>query len=332
MTAASRSRQWSLCAGALVLVYAACVAIARSAAFAHAPAALSTGISLDLTGTAALLIYWLGVRPGALPKLALVPVLAGGLALAHWLVPPDHRAALRLLGYGWAVVELGLTAIVIAKLRSIVRDTRAARAAGSPLPRALDTSLARALGLPWAASAIAQEVCALWYGLTGWFRRAPRSPFRDRDIGAWGAIVAVLALLTVTEGGGLHLALEEWSVPAAAIGAVLHIYTLLWLLGDWHSVRHGPPRRDRDTLRVDLGFRLRADIPLAAIAEVTAGGGATPAGDGYLRAHLLFSPNVVIRLRAPETATMMFGRRRDFDAIGLAVADPDAVVRELDRR
>jgi len=104
----------------------------------------------------------------------------------------------------------------------------------------------------------------------------------------------------------------------AAIAAGLHLYALLWLLGDARAVRSRVTRIDRDTLRLRLGLRWQADIPRAAIDSVEVGN--APAGS--LRLRILGAPNLVIRLRHPIEVHGPLGISRRSKILAVQMDDP----------
>src|SRR5215831_5557770 len=100
MLAVARARApWSIaCAAALAVIYAAVFAIVRSAAFVRAPDWIALAATFDLTVTAALVVWWLGVRRGALPWWFAVATLSWGVALARAHVPHAPLGALVAAG------------------------------------------------------------------------------------------------------------------------------------------------------------------------------------------------------------------------------------------
>jgi hypothetical protein len=121
----------------------------------------------------------------------------------------------------------------------------------------------------------------------------------------------------------------HWSTVAAFAVSALHVYTVLWLLGDLHCARHDPPVLSRDALRVTLGFRTRMDIPFDHIDDVTVRVGEAPSGSDYVGVCPMGAPNLLVQLRAPVTARLLFGRNRRCSVVGLAVAEPEAARAEL---
>lgn len=104
----------------------------------------------------------------------------------------------------------------------------------------------------------------------------------------------------------------------------MHVYTVLWLVGDLRALVLRPIRIEGGRLLLRIGLRWEADVPLAAIAAVERG----PSAAG-LRLGVLGSPNLVVRLRSPMQVHGPFGIRKTAGALLLQVDDPDALAAAL---
>src|ERR1044071_6034509 len=100
MVALTRARApwWIACGAALAALYVVVFAVVGSAMFARAPRALALGATFDLTLSATLLVWWLGVRRGGLPWWFAVATLSWGVALARSHVPHAPLGALFVAG------------------------------------------------------------------------------------------------------------------------------------------------------------------------------------------------------------------------------------------
>jgi hypothetical protein len=326
--------------GALTLLgalYLACIAFARSSAMQVQPTALSVGLLLDLTVTAGAICHLLLVRPGTLPKLALIPLLLLGLFTASRILPEDQQGVLVALGVVWAVAELAIAGAVIVRGRRLVRATRAARRRGEAPWPALAAGLADVLGHARIADVVAQEVIATYYAIAGWLRR-PRpadgvTVFSHHRSHAWGAVVLALVVMSVPEALGLHFLIQHWSVTAAVIVSSLHVYSLLWLIGDHQYMRHTAIELGAGgLLRIDIGFRLHLDLRIDDIAAMGCTRDVIDGAAHVLEARVMGAANVFVRLHAPRTATVVLGRRRQVSGLAMRVDDPDALIRAVHAR
>jgi hypothetical protein len=321
MLAVTRDRararaSWSIaCAAALAVIYAAVFAIVRSAMFARAPDWIALAATFDLTVTAALVVWWLGVRRGALPWWFAVAALSWGVALARAHVPHAPLGALVAAGGALEVVTVGW---LLVRIRRVIRGARAAQG-GGPIA-ALEAGFAAARIPARVAAIFASELGAVGLALTGWFRR-PRAGFAMRSTG-WLLYAGVLGFLIVVETAAAHIALAMWKPVIAWISTISSAYALVWLAGDAHAIRLYPVAIAGGTLRVTIGVRWRTAIPLADIAAVTE---VHTAPEGALSLAVL-APTVLITLRAPVEVVGLLGRRKRADRIALTIDDPRAFI------
>lgn len=311
----ARAPWWIACAAALAAVYAAVFAVVGSAAFVRAPDRIALAATFDLTVTATLVVWWLGVRRGALPWWFAVATLSWGVALARAHVPHAPLGALVMAGGALEVVTVGW---LLVRIRRVIRGARAGRDAG-PIA-ALEAGFVAARIPARVAAIFASEIGAFGLALTGWFRR-PRPGFTMRSTG-WLLYAGVLCFLVVVETAAAHIALVMWSPTVAWISTISSIYALVWLAGDAHAIRLYPVAVTGDTLRVTIGVRWRAAIPLADIASVTETR-SVPAGALSLA---LVEPTVLVTLRAPVEVIGLLGRRKRADRIALTIDDPRAFI------
>lgn len=317
MTALTRARApwWLACAAALAAVYAAVFAMVGSALFARAPDRIALGATLDLTVTATLAVWWLGVRRGALPWWFAVATLSWGVAIARAHVPHAPLGALVAVGGALEVVTAGW---LLVRIRRVIRGARAARDAG-PIG-ALEAGFAAARIPSRVAAIFACEIAAVGLALTGWFRR-PRAGFAMRSTD-WLLYAGVFGFLIAVETAAAHIALAMWKPVIAWISTISSAYALIWLAGDAQAIRLYPVAITGDTLRVTIGVRWRAAIRLADIASVTETT-SVPAGALSLA---LVTPTVLVTLRAPVEVVGLLGRRRRADRIALTIDDPRAFI------
>lgn len=336
MESTSRLRAYAPSAAALLVVYAAVLAITHSAMFARAPGAIAVAATVDLTSTATLAVWWLGVRPGRVPRWALLATLSAGVALAKAHVPHAPLGALVLVGIALEVASVTWLAI---RLRRVARVVRRERALG-PID-AVAAGLREARFPPLLAALLAAELAVLWLAVTGWFRRPAPGAYSMRSTG-WLPVAGLIGFLLVGESAATHLLLGMASPLAAWLATASSAYALLWLVADAQAIRlypvelvDGEPQAGlggatgfapiNRTLHVRLGVRWRAAIPCAQIAAATRITSA-PAGALSLA---LFEPTVLLELRAPVEVRGLLGRTRRTDRIALTVDEPDRLLAAL---
>ena len=143
--------------------------------------------------------------------------------------------------------------------------------------------------------------------------------------GLSGSFAAGLGLVLAIEGAVLHVWVGERSqVLAWAITAV-NIATLAWLWREYASTRQASLVVAGDEVHIDAGSRLRCRFPTSAIAAVeTATWRSVPdMATDFVNTAKPLEPNIIIALREPVDATLVFGVRRRVSRIGIRVADAD---------
>lgn len=317
MVALTRARApwWIACGAALAVLYAVVFAIVGSSMFARAPGVIGLAATFDLTVSATLIVWWLGVRRGGMRWWFAVATLSWGVAMARAHVPHAPLGALFVAG---GVLEVATVGWIAVRLGRVIRGTRAARDAG-PIG-ALEAGLLAARVPARVAAIFATEVAAAWFTITGWFRR-PRAGFAMRSTG-WLLFAGVIGFLIVVETAAAHIALVMWKPWIAWLSTVSSVYTLVWLAGDAQLIRLYPVAIANGALRICVGIRWRATVALADIASVTE---SRSVPDGALSL-ALFEPTVLVTLRAPVEVVGLLGRRRSADRIALTIDEPSAFI------
>jgi len=320
MVALTRARApwWIACVAAVAAVYAVAFGVLGSAMVARAPDGIALAATFDLTVTATLAVWWLGVRRGGVPWWFAVATLSWGVAMARAHVPHAPLGALVAAGGALELVTVGW---LLVRIRRVIRGARAARDAG-PIG-ALEAGFAAARIPSRVAAILASEIAAVGLALTGWFRR-PRAGFAMRSTG-WLLYAGVFGFLIVVETAAAHIALAMWNPVIAWISTISSAYALIWLAGDAQAIRLYPVAIAGDTLRVTIGIRWRAAIRRADITAVTETS-CVPAGALSLA---LLAPTVLVTLRAPVEVVGLLGRRRRADRIALTIDDPRAFIAAL---
>ncbi|HEX2690612.1 MAG TPA: hypothetical protein VHN14_28545 [Kofleriaceae bacterium] len=316
MVGSSPARIRSLVGGgaALAALYLVVFAILGSAAFARAPAPIALAVTFDLTVTATFLVWWFGVRPQLIPGWIAVAVFSWGITMARAWVP--HAPIGTLIAAG-GVVEVLAIGWLLVRIRRVVRVARAARELG-PIG-AIEAGLV-AVRIPARVAAIlSTEIAVVGLVLTGWFRRPRPDALSMRSTG-WLLFAGVIGFLIIVETAALHILLAMWSPLVAWISTASSGYALLWLAGDAQAIRLYPVAVEGGMLRVTVGIRWRAMIPLSAIASVTEVRAVPP---GALNLGL-FEPTVLVTLRAPVEVRGLLGRTRHADRLALTIDDPKA--------
>lgn len=321
-------------AGALALIALVAGLTSTSSAAAREPELLGVAILFDATVTAGLAHAWLGVRRGGLPAWTVIPVAALGWLATSLLLPPALAPSGSLALAIGAVVELSVVGLAVVRARRLLAAARAARREGADGFEALEEGVRAVLPFaPALATWVRLEAELWWLAVAGWLRRAPRGDgtFTHHKGPHWSVLVTVLGALSLAEATVVHLVLTSngW-IGASWVALVLHGWGLAWLAGDAHALRLRPSRVDGDALRLSVGVRFRARIPLADIeAAQTGEWTAADVEPSAAAARVFGEANVRLDLRAPARVTAFFRRPREVRRVYVQVDEPARFVRAI---
>jgi hypothetical protein len=146
-----------------------------------------------------------------------------------------------------------------------------------------------------------------------------------------GSLAVGLGLAVAIEGAVIHLWVAERSQAWAWAITAANIATLAWLWREHTSARHATLDVAADEVRIDAGSRPRCRFPRSAIAsvEIATWRSVPDVATDFVNTAKPLEPNVVIALREPVDATLLFGVRKRVSRIGIRVADPNAVLAAL---
>lgn len=288
-------------------------AIVRSAVFARNSDIAAWGVTFDLTITIPLLYWFFLVRPGHARAVSLAPVFVVCTSAAALILPRGDQAFLHQLRWVAAPLEILTVGLLAA---SVWR-----RRPGGVRERIV-------------GGIVTAEVAILYYALFSWRAEAEVPPdavaISTHKRSGWGTVVVCIIVLIAFESLGLHLLIQHWSVKWAWIFTALDVYTVLWLIGDYHALRLRPTLIREDEIELRHGMRLNATIArdnIAAVEPITSE--AQWKRKGIAKLAILDEPRYLIRLHEPVVAEALAGIKRKIDAIAILPDDVAAFERAL---
>jgi hypothetical protein len=294
-------------------------------------ASTSPGVAVaalcDLSLTSALALYLIAVRRGHLPPWTIAVTVTAGLLVGRILLGQQAGAGTVVIAaaVGIDLMMLGFTVI---RARRALRSWRASRGA-SRLERV--AGALRAVGMPARlAHIVATEVALVSHAVTGW--RTPvraAGHFTVHRINGWPLFAGVLAFLIVVETAVVHVAIAALASSIVAwIATGLSLYSIVWLIGDIHALRHGGVTVTPAGLELDLSVRWSGILRWSAIASIEPGTLPDRKAPGVIDASIL-GANVIVELVSPVELVGLFGRRRSGTRIGLSIDDLDRFMATL---
>ena len=323
--------------------YATELTLVTSNAFARRPALGEMAITFDLLVFVPLVWWLIVVRGGQASLRTLVPVIVASIAGARLVLPREHQSMLPWVRWLIAPAEVAVVAWVAWQIRQIAGRRRAARDSaralaheGHDLLADLSVVLAPAFGTGMVARTITTEIALLYYAFASWGRR-PNVPAGAQPIAIElnGGLLIGIGMALAVETVALHLFItSRWGPVPAWLLTATSLYSLLWLVGDFRARALRPTYVTDEAVVIRNGMRADAVIPRARVATVERVTWRTlPAkGPDYLDVTRPAEPNVVLHLREPAEAALLFGRRRRVSRIGLCAEHPDDALRALSPR
>ena len=301
------------------------------------PGVLAIAITIDLAVGVPLLYYLLLVRRKLMPLFGLVPVFVLTMLAVRFILPSSEREYLRFSEFLIPAIELAVAVFIMFKLRRIIGDIRSARRDCLYFMDALRTGLRKSLGNDFVAALLAAELALLYLAVAGWFARF-RAARQDVSVYSYhrksnfGFLLWPLAALVVIEAGLLHLVIGIWSQTGAWIFTAVNAYTLLWLVGHFHSARLQPVIVDDECVHLRTGIIWHGRISLANIAEIRRPALSDSKAAGYVNVSLTGGPDTVIVLKEADELEGLFARKKEVRTIGISLDNPGAFSEDVSNR
>jgi len=135
----------------------------------------------------------------------------------------------------------------------------------------------------------------------------------------YATLLGVFLFLIVLESSITHLLLWFWKPALAWWATALGLYSVLWLLGDYHAARLNPASASDDALVLNAGLRWHATLPWSEIVAIH---DHRPCGPAQ-RMTLLGAPDFWLEVREPVRVAGPFGILRTARFLGVGVDEPD---------
>ncbi|MFG0275174.1 MAG: hypothetical protein ACF8QF_08955 [Phycisphaerales bacterium] len=291
--------------------------------------AFAAGLALDFTILVPALVYLCLVRAKRLPLIGVVPAFIIGLVVATITAGPHAPRVIDALHLVALPVELAVVAVILLTARRLAKS---AASGEGDFPTRFRAAARQALGARIPADILTTEVATLRYALGP----APKPAASGRGFTlhrrtAATTLMVGLSIAVAVETLALHLFIARWSHGAAWVLTGLSVYAMVWLLGDFRALRARRVTIDGDHLRLRIGLRWEADIPLAAIehAERATRQLGDPKRDGELVCAVAGATSVRIVLREPVTVRAAYAIQRQAASIVTHLDEPDAFLEAL---
>lgn len=311
--------------------------IVHSAYFLQNPSVISLAITLDIVLGLPVLYYIFVVRQRRIQAITLVPVLVLAIVIAGFILPATQHAPLDIIKKFIPLLELSVLGFIAIKIRTIVKHYHQAKLTEIYFTEALAVSLERSLGALPIIPILVTEFSLLYYAWGGWFKQfkswdSSHLAFSYHRKTGYSAILGALVLVLIVETTALHILLQQWSTLAAWIFTGLSLYSLLWLIGDYHAQRLHPIVLSEAHLHLRAGLRWRATIPFSDISAIQKAKPRESKTADDMSFTIFGQPRFVIDLKQPVIVKGLFGIKKKVQRIGLAVDDEREFRETLSKR
>lgn len=144
----------------------------------------------------------------------------------------------------------------------------------------------------------------------------------------YASVAMGLGIAVVLDAVPVHLLLRGHPVLQAVLLAV-HLYAIVWLVGDLRLLREATCRFERSAFVIDLGVRGAARVPFHAIAAASACEPDRPPAKDEARLTPGDPPNVLLRLAKAIVVRRVFGVRHRVRTVRLYVDEPARFIARL---
>lgn len=265
----------------------------------------------------------------------LLTLMAGGLIVARFMIPMQYLTpfkTLTLMGFvveaAFILLEILLLLTLFKYLPEIIRSVKK-----SPLPHIF--SFSNAVDQKVRKHPIIQVICSemlmFYYAFCLW-KKDPSHKENTFTLHQKSSLIAFYVMMIhaiVVETLGVHWWLHDKSLILSLLLLVVNIYSIVLFLGDIQAIRFNPLQIDNDRMYVSLGLMKRMEIRWEDIDEIiedrsTLEKKLTKSTIDFLaRDFEKAYPDVIIKLKHPQEATLLMGMKKNYEQVAIRVDEPE---------
>jgi hypothetical protein len=288
------------------------------------------------------ILYWLFIvrkSKQSLTKVLFLPLLGAALT---WLFLPIHlRSTVWEVLVPFEALFFAVEAVFIVYemriLLQIMRRVRQISQQEQNFGEALRITIEEKMGYGKLASIVLHDATMLYYLLFSWknkrieLQSETTAYFTYHRNTSQVLMYAIFTKIILVEGFAVHLLMQQWSSIAAWIFTIADIWLLVLIWADCRASILNPIKLEAGLLRLRVGLRIQADIPLDCIAAVTSSSQFQLNNNDRKEAvePIFGTPNVKIDLIRPIRVQSLLFMPRNVQIIYLALDEPDAFVRQF---
>ncbi|MGE6415581.1 hypothetical protein ACQKDD_15550 [Planococcus kocurii] len=300
---------------------------------------LTITLTLAMITVGPTLIYFLLIKPKAMPKLWIYLSFLACLGAAYLIIPSSQKGYLNtILFWLLPVIEVSVVLIVIYGIVKSVRTYRSVET-GEKLNflEVVENALKPKLGNGFILHAVLTELSVFYYSLFVWFKKPSvnaNDTFTYHKDSQIKTIVILFSVLIVVEGVLFHFLLQRWSEVVAWIFTVLNAYGLLYIIGLYNSVKFLPHVIGENYLIIRLGYQssIKVDIHNIARTQVAETHSITDkvSKDTYYSLLTIDSPQYEIILKEPALMKGSYGKKTYVNSVVFRADDSRELVESIE--
>lgn len=324
----------SLKVGFLLSIITISIVISQTSALINQPL-MASAITFDLTLSLPI-AYWLFIRKTKISKRTTAVLIIFGIILASFILPENNRQLLDYLKYfALPVIELGLlayTGFIIYKSRKTYKLLIQNR---QDFLEVLRETLTAEFPSAILAKAVSFEIAGFYYAFVGWKSRRGEHLFSYHKKNGTAVLLIVFGFIVAVETFVLHILIAKWSVIIAWVLTAFSIYFLFQIFAHAKAILLRPMEIAEDKLFIRCGLLGDAEIELTNIASINHIKPPIAPKDGEIK----LSPvgeftacNLKIILRNGAVLNGLYGKKKNFNAIFLAVDEAEILKAEIEKQ
>lgn len=265
----------------------------------------------------------------------LLTLMAGGLIVARFMIPMQYLTpfkTLTLMGFvveaAFVLLEILLLLTLFKYLPEIIRSVKK-----SPLPHLF--SFSNEVDQKVRKHPIIQTICSemlmFYYAFCLW-KKEPAHKENTFTLHQKSSLIAFQVMMIhaiVVETLGVHWWLHGKSLILSLLLLVLNIYSIVLFLGDIQAIRFNPLQIANDRMYVSLGLMKRMEIRWEDIDVIIED---RPTLEKKLTKNTIdfvardfekAYPDVIIKLKHPQEATLLMGMKKNYEQVAIRVDEPE---------
>ncbi|MEI3605750.1 beta-carotene 15,15'-monooxygenase [Pseudogracilibacillus sp. SE30717A] len=264
----------------------------------------------------------------------IIVAIATGLVLVRFLIPIEYLkpfVAVTWMGFavegGIVLLEVSLIFILVKYLPTIIRSVK-----NSSLPTVFSfpDAIDKHIKSSTLIKIISSEMLMFYYAFASW-NKAPNTNMNSFTIHKNSSLIAMQIMLIhsiVLETIVIHWWIHERFFILSVILLILNVYSIIFFIGNLQAIRHNAIQINEKSMYISFGIMKRIKINWDNIEEIMDDPeilkNKLPKNtiDFIARDFEDVYPHVILKLKKPTKAQLLFGLKKEFEYIAIRLDEP----------